>query len=82
LGAAVSSEIELMPDTTTNDDGLLTIREFCEAFSTSRSYTYELLAARKLDGRKNGRLTLITRASARAWAASLPPFESKAQFAA
>jgi hypothetical protein len=75
-------EIEPMPNATTNDDGLLTIKQFCDAYATSRSYTYELLAARKLDGRKNGRITLITRASARAWAASLTPFESTSQVAA
>lgn len=70
-----------MPETVPND-GLLTIKKFCDEYSTSRSYAYELLASRKIEAVKNGRITLITRASARAWAASLTPFESKSQAAA
>jgi excisionase family DNA binding protein len=71
-----------MPDTTTNDDGLLTIKQFCEAYATSRSYCYQLLAAGELEAVKDGRLTKITKASAKARAARLRPFTSKAQAAA
>jgi excisionase family DNA binding protein len=71
-----------MPEAHTSDDGLLTIKQHCELYDCSRSYTYELLANGELEAVKDGRITKITRASARARAARLKPFESKAQAAA
>jgi excisionase family DNA binding protein len=74
-------EIEPMPEIAEND-GLLTIKQHCEIYNCSRSYTYELLAKGELAAVKDGRITKISRASARARAARLKPFQSRAQLAA
>ena len=57
--------------------GGLTIAKFCETFGPGRTEAYQLLAEGKLAGVKSGRRTLITRASAERWFASLPPFRAK-----
>ncbi|MGE5608200.1 MAG: helix-turn-helix domain-containing protein [Bacillota bacterium] len=50
---------------------LLTIPEFCDAYGTKRSKTYELIAAGELPAVKIGRLTRIRVEDADAWAAGL-----------
>jgi excisionase family DNA binding protein len=49
-----------------------TIKRFCRTYSTSRSKTYELIAAGALQAVKNGKRTLIPVESAERWLASLP----------
>ena len=49
-----------------------TVREFCRAYGIGRSLTYIEIAAGRLLVRKAGRRTLILKADADAWLASLP----------
>jgi excisionase family DNA binding protein len=52
--------------------GAFTIREFCDTFRLCRERAYQEVRARRLRAVKLGRKTLILRADADAWAASLP----------
>lgn len=52
-----------------------TIAEFCETFSVSKSYTYNLIRAGELDARKVGAKTIITGDSAYGWFDNLPVAE-------
>jgi hypothetical protein len=58
------------------DMGALTVKDFCRQYGLHATATYELLKTGKLDGRKAGRRTVITRESAEAWLASLPPLHA------
>jgi hypothetical protein len=71
-----------MPDNhVSDDDGLMTISRYCEVYDCSRAYVYTLLAKGELRGVLDGRRTKITVRSAKARAAQLRPFESKAKAA-
>ena len=50
----------------------LTIKEFCDAYRLGREKAYQEVRARRLRAVKLGRKTLILRADAEVWAASLP----------
>jgi excisionase family DNA binding protein len=50
----------------------LTIKELCAAYRLCRETVYREIRARRLRAVKLGRKTLILRADAEAWAASLP----------
>ena len=52
--------------------GALTVKEFCDAYRLCREKAYQEVRARRLRAVKLGRKTLILRADADAWAASLP----------
>ena len=52
--------------------GALTITEFCNAYHLCREKAYQEVRARRLRAVKLGRKTLILRADAEVWAASLP----------
>ena len=54
---------------------LLTIAQFSVEYSICRTRVYAELNAGRLEGVKSGRLTLIARESAEAWAARLPPYK-------
>ena len=53
-------------------DGFMTIKEFEQAYKTGRSTIYNLAREGKLRIVKVGRVSRISIADARAWAASLP----------
>lgn len=57
------------------DRPLLTIKEFGLRYNVCRTRVYALLNAGLIDGRKSGRLTVITFQSAEAWASNLPKYE-------
>jgi len=50
----------------------LTLRDFCDAYRVCRETAYQQIRAGRLRAVKLGRKTLILRADADAWAASLP----------
>jgi len=52
--------------------GALTIKDFCDAYRLCREKAYQEMRAGRLRAVKLGRKTLILRADADAWAASLP----------
>jgi excisionase family DNA binding protein len=52
--------------------GAFTIKELCDAYRLCREKAYGEIRARRLRAVKLGRKTLILRADAEAWAASLP----------
>jgi excisionase family DNA binding protein len=52
--------------------GALTIKELCDAYRLCREKAYSEIRARRLRAVKLGRKTLILRADAEVWAASLP----------
>jgi excisionase family DNA binding protein len=54
------------------------VREFCARFNISRDCFYNEVKRGRLRARKLGRKTLILRADADAWAASLPALEIRA----
>ena len=54
--------------------GALTITNFCDLYDLSRTTAYDLIIAGKLDGRKVGKRTLISRESAEAWFKTSPKF--------
>lgn len=56
--------------------GLISISKFCTEYSVGRTRAFALLAEKKLVARRFGARTLIEQESARAWAASLPKWES------
>ena len=55
-----------------DDDGNFTIRGFRDWAQVGQTKTYELINAGQIDALKAGGKTLITKASAKAWRASLP----------
>ena len=55
-----------------NTPELLTIQDFVTRFRVSRSATYRLFASGDLTAKKVGRRTMIARADAERWLASLP----------
>lgn len=57
---------------------LFTVSDFVARFRVSRTATYRLFASGDLQARKVGRRTMITRADAERWLASLPAATSKA----
>jgi excisionase family DNA binding protein len=50
----------------------LTLQDFCDAYRLCRESAYRQIRTGKLRAVKLGRKTLILRADAEAWAASLP----------
>jgi excisionase family DNA binding protein len=50
----------------------LTLKDFCDAYRVCRETTYKQIRAGRLRAVKLGRKTLILRADAEVWAASLP----------
>jgi excisionase family DNA binding protein len=50
----------------------LTLKDFCDAYRVCRETAYQQIRAGRLRAVKLGRKTLILRADADAWAASLP----------
>ena len=51
---------------------LLTVADFVQRFRVSRTALYRLLSAGDIKARKVGRRTMIARADAENWLASLP----------
>ena len=54
----------------------LTIKEFCDAYRVCRENGVSRIRARRLRAVKLGRKTLILRADAEVWAASLPELKT------
>jgi excisionase family DNA binding protein len=54
----------------------LTIKEFCDAYRLCREKAYQEVRTGRLRAVKLGRKTLILRADAEAWAASLPELKT------
>ena len=50
----------------------LTLKDFCEAYRVCRETAYQQIRSGRLRALKVGRKTLIMRADAEVWAASLP----------
>ena len=50
----------------------LTLKDFCDAYRVCRETAYQQIRAGRLRAVKLGRKTLILRADAEIWAASLP----------
>ena len=50
----------------------MTLKDFCDAYRVCRETAYQQIRAGRLRAVKLGRKTLILRADADAWAASLP----------
>ena len=63
-------------------DGALTVEEFCRGYRVGRTTAYEEINAGRLTARKRGARTLIERAEARRWFASLPALASQTAEAA
>lgn len=57
---------------------LLTINDFMERYSISRSQTYRLVAQKQLTIVKMGTASRIRREDAETWAASLPTYQGEA----
>jgi excisionase family DNA binding protein len=57
---------------------LLSIRQFCEEYSVSRSSAYRLLCEGELRAVKVGKLTRIRHEDAEAWAAKLQSYKPAA----
>jgi hypothetical protein len=53
-----------------------TIRQFCEAYSVSRSRLYLMIGDGTIEARKSGKRTIITAAEAERWLNSLPKMEA------
>jgi hypothetical protein len=60
-----------------SDRELYTIAIFCRRYCVGKTRTYELINAGRVKAVKLGARTLIPRASAEAWARSLPAFEPR-----
>jgi excisionase family DNA binding protein len=58
--------------------GALTVNEFCRVYAVGRTLTYRLISSGAIEARKVGAKTLIPRASAERWLASLPKVGSAA----
>lgn len=65
-----------MTDTTTREphQGALSIRDFCRWAGLGRTAVYEEIGAGRLQPKKCGRRTIIPRAEAERWLASLPDY--------
>jgi excisionase family DNA binding protein len=57
-----------------NEVSLLSIREFSARYSVGRSTVYRLIGSGALQAVKIGKRTMIRRADAEAWVASLEPY--------
>ena len=57
---------------------LLTVADFCNRYSISRTSLYREVNAGRLSLRKFGSATRIARADAEEWAANLPEFNGEA----
>jgi predicted site-specific integrase-resolvase len=53
-------------------DGATSLDEFCAANSVSRATAYREIEAGRLEARKVGRKTIVTKEAARHWLKSLP----------
>jgi excisionase family DNA binding protein len=62
----------------TDETAALTIDEYCRAYRICRETAYREIRAGRLPARKLGRKTLVLRADAEAWAASLPALRTGA----
>ena len=60
------------------EDGAFTINQFCAWASIGRTRVYELINCGDLKAIKLGSKTLIPKADARAWLASLPALAPRA----
>jgi Helix-turn-helix domain len=62
-------------------DGAFTVKDFCAWARIGRTGAYQLINAGKVSAVKAGGKTLIMKASAQQWLASLPPIgkQSRAQ---
>ena len=58
-------------------DGALTVEAFCEKYNVGRTSFYEEVAAGRLQARKRGARTLISRDEARRWFNGLPTLGAK-----
>jgi hypothetical protein len=69
-----------------NDDyapiGALTISGFCRVYNVGRTFVYSEIAEGRLEARKAGSRTIILKAEADRWAASLPTLRASALVAA
>jgi hypothetical protein len=54
--------------------GAMPIAVFCETYGIGRTKTYDLINSGAISARKSGKTTLIDRASAERWYASLPAY--------
>jgi excisionase family DNA binding protein len=70
--ATIGRQCATMTTTPPHLTGALTIKEFCDAYRLCREKVYQEIRARRLRAVKLGRKTLILRADAEGWAASLP----------
>jgi excisionase family DNA binding protein len=53
-------------------DGATSLDQFCEDHSISRATAYRAIDAGRLEARKVGRKTIVTKEAARDWLKSLP----------
>ena len=58
----------------TTTAGAMPISVFCEMYGIGRTKTYDLINSGAISARKSGKKTLIDRASAERWYASLPSY--------
>jgi excisionase family DNA binding protein len=61
------------------DEGAYTVEEFCQRFGIGRTSFYDEVNEGRLTAKKRGSRTLIERAEARRWLASLPDFKTVSQ---
>jgi excisionase family DNA binding protein len=57
--------------TTSDFDGALTVNQFCELYKIGRTYLYAQVKTGRLQVKKAGTKTLISRAEGRRWFAAL-----------
>ncbi|SFO74182.1 DNA binding domain-containing protein, excisionase family [Bradyrhizobium sp. Ghvi] len=55
-------------------EGAVSLDRFCAENSVSRATCYREISAGRLEARKVGRKTVITKAAAKAWLEALPKF--------
>jgi excisionase family DNA binding protein len=67
-------EVLAMSTSPMADDGAFTINDFCEWASIGRTLAYELINRGAIRAIKLGGKTLIPKADAKAWLASLPAY--------
>lgn len=58
----------------TTTAGAMPISVFCDMYGIGRTKTYDLINSGAISARKSGKTTLIDRASAERWYASLPSY--------
>jgi hypothetical protein len=61
---------------------VLSVKEFCNAYSVSAAKFYLMLAAGEITARKNGTRTVIDKTEAERWFNSLPVFTGRHTVAA